>query len=69
MPCEVTYTNDKYGVAWKNEAMHELRRHECLCLRCGNIDECTWAVSLLATCQATGLSMMITRCPKWKEMK
>lgn len=69
MPCKVIYTNDAGGVAWVNEAMQELRWHECLCLRCDNLLECEVADKLREQSMGWGLSMMITRCPKWKEKK
>lgn len=58
---------EHYGeMVWTNKEMDELRKTECLCLHCGNIDNCYQAKKMYWFCKTFDLAMCITRCPKCK---
>jgi hypothetical protein len=46
--------------------MDELRKKQCLCLRCAEVKKCATAKILYNLCKDAGLAMMITRCKYWK---
>lgn len=59
-----------YGAqVWTNIAMDTLRRTECLCLLCDEMQKegpCEIGLELYRICQQYDLALAVTRCPSWK---
>ena len=56
----------KYGsTVWSNVAMDELRKTECLCLNCANIEDCYIAKFFHDECETYDIAMMVTRCMRF----
>ncbi len=58
----------KYGsTVWSNVEMDELRKTECLCLNCTDLESC-WIANLLHEhCEFYNLAFMMTRCKDFKQ--
>ncbi len=55
-----------------NKKMDELRRTECLCYNCANLnfhrpdnENCPIAGAFYKICQITNVALAVTRCPKF----
>lgn len=58
-----------YGVnTWTHKKMDELRKSECLCLRCVEKETgfCDNAHKLFEVCQNGGMAVAVTRCAAFK---
>ena len=54
---------EKYGkVVWSSPEGEALRKTNCMCLNCVDIDECVIAKSLYEICKNGNLALMVTRC-------
>ena len=66
---------EHYGAAvWTNRQTDQMRRTECLCYNCKNLDfnkpdreNCPMAGTLYQFAKVTNLAMMITRCPAFEQ--
>jgi len=57
----------KYGKeVWQHPDMDKLRRTECLCMSCEQLDICPIANDLLHKCKQYNLALAITRCAEFK---
>lgn len=46
-----------------NLKIDKLRNTENLCVNCRRVGYCQWASEFYEKCKATGLAIIITRCP------
>lgn len=59
---------NKYDkVCYENVAMDILRKTECLCLNCKDIEFCEISKDFFNTCKFYGTAVMVTRCPYFKQ--
>lgn len=57
-------TVEKYGKRVKQHPeMDELRRTQCLCLNCLDIQDCPVAEKLYGLCKEHNIALAVTRCP------
>ena len=58
---------EKYGTeVFSNTKMDELRKAECLCLNCADMEDCPTAKGLYSTCIYSDIALIVTRCPVFK---
>lgn len=50
-----------------NTKMDALRREECLCVNCTEINTCDWASALFGLCTESNLALAVTRCPNFDQ--
>lgn len=50
-----------------NTYTDKLRKSQCLCLNCVDIDQCDIAKKLYETCKEYDLALMVTRCKNFTE--
>lgn len=48
-----------------NRDTEDIRRTECLCMNCQNLETCPIAAEGHRLCQLTDIAFMVTRCPKF----
>jgi hypothetical protein len=54
----------KYGAeVWQHPEMDELRRKQCLCLNCQDMQGCPTAATLFELCNRRDVALAVTRCP------
>ena len=51
---------------WTNVMLDSLRREECLCLNCQNLEDCSAAYHLYNECRKWNMALAVTRCPEWR---
>jgi len=51
---------------WVNPTTEPLRKEECLCLNCKDMDKCVIHSELFKICIMVDTAFSMTRCPKWK---
>jgi len=57
---------------WSDTEMDELRKENCLCLRCARLKRekgCLVAKDLCEICREWDLALMVTRCLDWAPRK
>lgn len=63
---EVPIKEQKYGQeVFSNKFMDTLRKTECLCLNCSNMESCDIAHNFYKQCIDNNIALAVTRCPKW----
>ncbi len=61
-PRKEVYSKDQ----WVNPTTEALRKDECLCLNCLQMNKCVIASELFKICVLADVDFIMTRCPKWK---
>jgi hypothetical protein len=61
---------EHYGsTVWVNAGMDLLRKTQCLCLDCDEMQKegpCVVGLNLFNICQKNSLALAVTRCPNYK---
>jgi hypothetical protein len=51
---------------WVNPDVEKLRKKECLCLNCRDMNVCNYAQVFYKACVEGNIAMIITRCKSFK---
>ncbi|EGT3606869.1 hypothetical protein ACSW9O_15860 (plasmid) [Clostridium perfringens] len=62
---KIRQENHYNSKVWSNTYTDKIRKTNCLCFNCNNIDNCNTAKSLYEICKIKNMALMVTRCKEF----